>query len=249
MKESLSLWRGSPLAEFAYHRFAQAEIGRLQELHLRCLEERIERDLAAGRHDELVGELEGLVSEHPLREQLRCQSMLALYRAGRQAEALSSYQRARTALVDELGIEPSRALRELEKAILEQDPALDLVLATGEELEATDGSRGVFVGREAELAELHHGLDEALAGRGVLVLAGRGAGHRQDPSCGGGGAPRSLPRGVRARWALLGGGWRAGILAMGAVIALLCRAERAGCSASAACGGCRRCRADYAGAA
>ena len=170
LDESLSLWRGSPLAEFAYHRFAQAEIGRLQELHLRCLEDRIERDLAAGRHDELVGELEGLVSEHPLREQLRCQSMLALYRAGRQAEALSSYQRARTALVDELGIEPSRALRELEKAILEQDPALDLVLATGEELEATDGSRGVFVGREAELAELHHGLDEALAGRGVLFL-------------------------------------------------------------------------------
>ena len=94
LDESLSLWRGSPLAEFAYHRFAQAEIGRLHELHLRCLEDRIERDLAAGRHDELVGELEGLVSEHPLREQLRCQSMLALYRAGRQAEALSSYQRA-----------------------------------------------------------------------------------------------------------------------------------------------------------
>ena len=125
LDESLSLWRGSPLAEFAYHRFAQAEIGRLQELHLRCLEERIERDLAAGRHDELVGELEGLVSEHPLREQLRCQAMLALYRAGRQAEALSSYQKGRTALVEELGIDPGRQLRDLHQAILNQDPLLD----------------------------------------------------------------------------------------------------------------------------
>ena len=125
LDEALSLWRGPPLAEFAYQRFAQAEIARLEELHLVCLEERIERDLAHGSHTELVGELEGLVADHPLRERPRCQLMLALYRAGRQAEALEAYQRARAALVEELGIEPSRPLRELHQAILNQDPSLD----------------------------------------------------------------------------------------------------------------------------
>jgi DNA-binding SARP family transcriptional activator/class 3 adenylate cyclase len=125
LDEALSLWRGPPLAEFAYQRFAQAEIVRLQELRLGALEERIERDLAHGRHTELVGELDVLVKEHPLREQLRCQLMLALYRAGRQAEALDIYQQARAALVEELGIEPGRQLRELHQAILNQDPSLD----------------------------------------------------------------------------------------------------------------------------
>ena len=128
LDEALSLWRGPPLAEFAYQGFAQAEIARLQELRLGCLEERIEQNLAQGQHGELVGELEGLVKEHPLREQLRCQLMLALYRAGRQAEALDSYQQARAALVEELGIEPGRSLRELHQAILNQDPALDLAV-------------------------------------------------------------------------------------------------------------------------
>ena len=126
LDEALSLWRGPPLAEFAYRRFAQAEIARLQELRLSCLEDRIDRDLTRGRHAELVGELDGLVVGHPLREQLRCQLMLALYRAGRQAEALESYQQARAALVDDLGIEPGRQLRELHQAILNQDPSLDL---------------------------------------------------------------------------------------------------------------------------
>jgi len=126
LDEALSLWRGSPLAEFACHRFAQAETARLQELHLGCLEDRIDRDLTRGRHAELVGELEGLVTGHALREQLRCQLMLALYRAGRQAEALDCYQQARAALTDDLGIEPGRQLRELHQAILNQDPSLDL---------------------------------------------------------------------------------------------------------------------------
>ena len=126
LHEALSLWRGPPLAEFAYQQFAQAEIARLQELRLGCLEDRIDRDLAWGRHAELVGELEGLVMGHPLREQLRCQLMLALYRSGRQAEALDTYQQARAALVDDLGIEPGRQLRELHQAILNQDPSLDL---------------------------------------------------------------------------------------------------------------------------
>jgi DNA-binding SARP family transcriptional activator len=98
LEEALSLWRGTPLSEFAYHRFAQVEIARLEELRLACLEERIERDLEQGRHPDLVGELEALVKEHPLRERLRTQLMLALYRSGRQAEALEAYQHARRAL-------------------------------------------------------------------------------------------------------------------------------------------------------
>ena len=125
--EALSIWRGPPLGDFAYQQFAQAEIARLEEQRLACLEDRIECDLAAGLHADLVGELEELVADSPLRERLRGQLMLALYRSGRQAEALDAYQEARTALVDELGIEPSRELRELHQAILNQDPALDLI--------------------------------------------------------------------------------------------------------------------------
>ena len=126
LHSALALWRGPPLEEFADQHFATGEIARLQELHLGCLEERIDRDLAGGRHAELVGELEFLVQEHPLREQLSCQLMLALYRSGRQAEALEVYQRAREALVGTLGIDPGRSLRELQQAILQQDPALEL---------------------------------------------------------------------------------------------------------------------------
>ncbi len=125
-KEALALWRGQPLPEFVYQRFVQAEIARLEELRLGCLEQRLETDLGQGRHAAVVGELEGLVREHPLRERLRGQLMLALYRSGRQAEALGAYQDARRALTDELGIEPGRSLRELERAILQQDPELDL---------------------------------------------------------------------------------------------------------------------------
>jgi len=166
LREALSLWRGPSLADFANDRFAQPEITRLDELRLVTLEERIDADLAAGRHGELVGELEALVAEHPFRERLRSQLVLALYRCGRQAEALDSYRNARRALVGELGIEPGRELRRLEAAILRQDPALDLVRAEeGEEARA-----GPFVGRERELAELVAGLDDAIAGRGRLFL-------------------------------------------------------------------------------
>jgi DNA-binding SARP family transcriptional activator len=122
---ALRLWRGSPLAEFAELSFAGAEIARLDELRLTCLEGRVARELEDGRHGELVGELERLVREHPLRERLRGQLMLALYRSGRQAEALNAYQEARHALVDELGIEPGRALRELHQQILNQDAELE----------------------------------------------------------------------------------------------------------------------------
>jgi DNA-binding SARP family transcriptional activator len=126
LAEALALWRGRPLEEFAHRRFALSEIGRLEERRLAVLEERVDADFAAGRQAELIPELEPLVAEHPLRERLRAQLMLALYRSGRQAEALEAYQDARSALVDELGIEPGHELRELHQAILRQDPALDL---------------------------------------------------------------------------------------------------------------------------
>ncbi len=124
--EALSLWRGEPLADVAYSRFARAETARLEELRLTAVEDRLDLDLAAGRHAQLVGELEALVTEHPLRERLRGQLMLAFYRSGRQADALEAYQDARRALTEELGIDPGRELRELQQRILNQDPALDL---------------------------------------------------------------------------------------------------------------------------
>jgi DNA-binding SARP family transcriptional activator len=130
LREALSLWRGPALADFAYESFAQPAIARLDEIRLAATELRIEADLALGRHDELVGELEALVAEHPLRERFRACLMTALYRSGRQAEALDAYQHARRALVDELGIEPSPGLQELERAILRQDPALEIASRT-----------------------------------------------------------------------------------------------------------------------
>ena len=126
LTEALALWRGPALCDFAFHRFAQADIARLEDQRLACVEERIDRELEEGRHAELTGELEALVAENPLRERLRCQLMVALYRSGRQAEALEAYQQARSTLVDELGIEPGRELRELHQAILNQDPALEI---------------------------------------------------------------------------------------------------------------------------
>jgi DNA-binding SARP family transcriptional activator len=126
LRAALDLWRGPALADFAYEQFAQNAIARLEELRLAAIEARIEADLTLGRHGELVGELESLVAEHPLRERLRGQQMLALYRSGRQAEALDAYQGARRVLVEGLGIEPSPALQELVRSILRQDAALDL---------------------------------------------------------------------------------------------------------------------------
>jgi YVTN family beta-propeller protein len=125
LRGGLGLWRGPPLSDFASEPFAQIEIARLEELHLAALEERIEADLALGRHADLVPELEALVRVHPLREGLRAQLMLALYRSGRQADALAAYQRARRMLAEELGLEPGRRLQELERAILSQDERLD----------------------------------------------------------------------------------------------------------------------------
>jgi DNA-binding SARP family transcriptional activator/ABC-type branched-subunit amino acid transport system substrate-binding protein/DNA-binding beta-propeller fold protein YncE len=124
LREALALWRGPALADFRYDEFAQHEITRLEEARMAALEARIDADLALGREDELVPELQALVREYPLRERLRGQLMLGLYRAGRQAEALDVYQEGRRRLVEELGIEPSRALQELERAILAHDESI-----------------------------------------------------------------------------------------------------------------------------
>jgi DNA-binding SARP family transcriptional activator len=107
LRAALSLWRGAALEDLAFEPFARDEIGRLEEARLAALEERIDADLELGSAGELVGELEELVEEQPLRERFRAQLMLALYRAGRQAEALEAYQEARRVLMDELGLEPS----------------------------------------------------------------------------------------------------------------------------------------------
>ncbi len=125
LREALALWRGPPLQEFAFEDFARTEIARLEDLRLLVTGERVELELRLGRHADLVGELEALVAEHPLREQLRGQLMRALYGSGRQAEALQAYKETRRLLVEELGIEPSLPLRELEQAMLRQDPALE----------------------------------------------------------------------------------------------------------------------------
>jgi predicted ATPase/DNA-binding SARP family transcriptional activator len=161
LRESLSLWRGPALAEFVYEPFAQIVISRLDELRVVTLEERIAAELELGLGAALVPELEALVGEHPLRERLRGQLMLALYRGGRQAEALEAYQAAREVLVEELGIEPSAALKSLEKQILAQNPEL---LTFHEPTTPQDGVRPPrtrslpvpstqLIGRERELAD------------------------------------------------------------------------------------------------
>jgi DNA-binding SARP family transcriptional activator len=125
--EALELWRGPPLADVAFESFVQPEIARLDELRLAALEGQIEDDLARGCDAELVGELESLVAEHPLRERFAAQLMVALYRSGRQADALDVYQATRSRLVDELGLEPSETLSRLQRQILDHDHALEPV--------------------------------------------------------------------------------------------------------------------------
>ena len=184
LREALSLWRGPPLADLAYERFAQTEIARLEELRIAALEDRLEADLASGRHAKVVAELEALVADEPLRERPRGQLMVALYRSGRQADALDVYRSTRDTLVREFGIEPGKELQRLHRAILDQDPELDLprepslehrqVQVVGRDVTATrrvDGA-GDFVGRERELAELEAALERALDGQGSICMVG-----------------------------------------------------------------------------
>ena len=129
LDEALALWRGPAFAEFASDEFARAEATRLEELRVEAVEEHVEAKLRLGRHDEVTGELDALVTEYPYRERLWGQLMLALYRSGRQADALRAYSHVRMQLVEELGIEPGAALRNLEASILLQNPELDWVPA------------------------------------------------------------------------------------------------------------------------
>jgi DNA-binding SARP family transcriptional activator len=124
LRQGLAMWRGPPLADFTYERFAQQEIARLDELRLVAIEQGVDADLALGRHAQVVGELEALVRDHPLRERIRGQLMVALYRCGRQAEALETYRDGRREMSDELGLEPGPELRELEAKILAHSPEL-----------------------------------------------------------------------------------------------------------------------------
>ncbi len=170
LRSALTLWRGPPLADLAYEQFCQTEIARLEELRRGAVEDRITADLELGRHADLVAELPDLIARWPLRERPRAQLMLALYRSGRQAEALEAYQEARRALTEELGIHPGRELQELQRAVLAQDPSLELAKAGFESDEGQDATRGNFVGREAELSELLSGVEAALGGGGGLFL-------------------------------------------------------------------------------
>jgi DNA-binding SARP family transcriptional activator/tetratricopeptide (TPR) repeat protein len=185
--DALQTWRGRPLEEFADQPWALLEATRLEELRQLIVEERIDAELACDRHAELAGQLEALCRTHPLRERLWGQRMLALYRSGRQAEALRVYQELRRTLGEELGIEPSPTVARLEQAILMHDPALELVPSTVPVATSAPGSvqarklptalvafsGGPFVGRNGEMAALHKTWDEArTARRQVVFVAG-----------------------------------------------------------------------------
>jgi DNA-binding SARP family transcriptional activator/WD40 repeat protein len=195
LREALALWRGPALADLALLEFAQPEIRRLEELRLSALMERIEADLALGRADEVIPELEALVEANPLQERLRGQLMLALYRAGRQADALEVYRQTHELLRNELGLEPSKALQELERSILRQEAALDVeagplpaetelgtVVCPFKGLAPFDvGDAEFFFGRERVIAELVANLTRATfvgvvgasgSGKSSLVRAG-----------------------------------------------------------------------------
>lgn len=168
LEQALSLWRGPALAEFRAP-FAAAAARRLAELRLAALEDRIDADLELGRHDRLIADLDALASEEPLRERPRRQLMIALYRSGRHAEALARYREGRRLMVEELGIEPSPALQELERAILRRDPALDrmtpavergAIICTHESLLSLLGPLCGGQERELVLVEIAAGVEE-----------------------------------------------------------------------------------------
>ena len=178
-REALALFRGEPLADLADEPFASTEIPRLEGLRETAAELAIDADLAAGRHQEVIGEIDALLARRPLRERLHAQRMLALYRCGRQAEALESFQRARRILVDEIGIEPGPELRQLQEAILRQDPALDAKPAAVElpgELDPAESPP--LIGRDGELRRLRVRWQRAAAGAGALItlVGAHGAG-------------------------------------------------------------------------
>jgi DNA-binding SARP family transcriptional activator len=187
LDEGLALWRGEPLADLAYEPFAQREVARLADLRVAALELQIDARLALGGHTEVIGQLEALIAEHPFRERLRAQLMLALYRADRQADALQAYQVARRKLVEELGIEPGERLRELERAILAQDAALALpVLEAAQEAAPREpaAERAVGVAALGERAAPAPGVTGARRLVSIVfadLVGSTGLGERLDP--------------------------------------------------------------------
>ena len=179
LRAGLELWRGPPLADFAYEAFAQAPIAQLEELRLGAVEDRVEADLALGRHQQLIGELAALVKQNPLRERLRTQLMLALYRCGRQAEALDAYQEYRRGLAEELGLDPSPRLQQLQAAVLARDPSLEPQASGGTRLERP-GGEWLSPNARAGAAQEGVGLDGAGVGTdpGAPLVGGRAAGFR-----------------------------------------------------------------------
>ena len=203
LAQALALWRGRALEDVAYEPFAQPEIARLEDARIAAHEMRFEAQLALGAHAGVIGELEALIAEHPYREGLRAQLMLALYRADRQADALQAYQDARAKLVDELGIEPGERLRELERAILAQDPGLAppeaVVAAPREPVVVPQASRRLvtvvsagFAARldaeslhsrldaYAALVERHGGEIEGSVGDALVAVFGKTTAHEDD---------------------------------------------------------------------
>jgi predicted ATPase/DNA-binding SARP family transcriptional activator len=154
LQTALALWRGEALADYRFDEFAQREIARLEELHVEAIEERLAAELAGGGGEALIGELQALVDEHPLRERLRGQLMVALYRAGRQAEALATMRLGRQQLVDELGIEPGPELRRLERMILAHDSALTADRPGSGLMGPLPAPANETIGRGGELAEV-----------------------------------------------------------------------------------------------
>jgi len=223
LRQALGLWRGRPLAEFADTGFAPAMITRLEEARLTATEDRIEAELMLGGQGELTGELEALVGEHPLRERLWGQLILALYRAGRQGDALGAYQRARAVLADELGVDPGPELRKLEAAVLGQDPALDAPAAVPRQAREyrpgnLPAAPSPLIGRAAELGAVASTLQWTRPNDEVDVLYIDGApvdlqlpsavdlevtetepGLRGDTASGGGQKPATLETGAQVQ--------------------------------------------------
>jgi DNA-binding SARP family transcriptional activator/tetratricopeptide (TPR) repeat protein len=183
LQNALGLWRGAALGG-ATGPVVDAEAARLEELRLAALEARIEVDLERGRDGELVAELTGLVAGQPFRERLRGLLMVALYRAGRQADALAVHREGRRVLADELGLEPGRWLQQLERQVLAGDPALELQRESGSDMAVGPPSVprqlppdvGAFTGRAAEVAEVARVLEDAAPGGPVVISAIEGAG-------------------------------------------------------------------------
>ena len=178
---ALELWHGAPLADVAEEPFASAEVRRLEELHLRAIELAIDAELAAGRHREVIAELEVLIAEHPTHERLHAQRMLALYRVGRQSDATEAYREASRTLVAEIGAGPGPELRELQEAILRQDPALDARPVQQELPPQLEGGSPLLAGRERELRWLRKRWAEAERGGARVALVGGPGGIGEDP--------------------------------------------------------------------